>query len=62
MSVHGLVLGKFLPPHRGHVHLCEVAQRMCDELTIVVASLAAEPIDGGLRAACAGSPSLPIFF
>lgn len=51
MSVHGLVLGKFLPPHRGHVHLCEVALRMCDELTIVVASLAAEPIDGGLRAA-----------
>lgn len=32
----GLVLGKFLPPHAGHVHLCEVAQRMCDELVIVV--------------------------
>ena len=51
MTVHGLVLGKFLPPHRGHVHLCEVAQRMCDELTIVVASLPSEPIDGALRAA-----------
>ncbi len=48
---HGLVLGKFLPPHRGHVHLCEVAERMCDELTIVVASLAREPIDGALRVA-----------
>lgn len=49
--VHGLVLGKFLPPHRGHVHLCEVAERMCDELTIVVASLAREPIDGARRVA-----------
>jgi NadR type nicotinamide-nucleotide adenylyltransferase len=51
MTVHGLVLGKFLPPHRGHVHLCEVAERMCDELTIVVASLAREPIPGALRVA-----------
>ena len=47
----GLVLGKFMPPHAGHVHLCEVAARMCDELVIVVASLAREPIDGALRAA-----------
>ena len=51
MTVHGLVLGKFLPPHRGHVHLCEVADRMCDELTIVVASLSREPIAGALRVA-----------
>jgi NadR type nicotinamide-nucleotide adenylyltransferase len=49
--IRGLVLGKFLPPHAGHVHLCEVAARACDELTIVVASLAREPIDGALRAA-----------
>jgi len=47
----GLVLGKFLPPHTGHLHLCEVALRMCDELTIVVASLAREPIAGALRVA-----------
>lgn len=51
MPVHGLILGKFLPPHRGHVHLCEVAERMCDDLTIVVASLASEPIAGALRVA-----------
>jgi NadR type nicotinamide-nucleotide adenylyltransferase len=50
-ALHGLVLGKFLPPHRGHVHLCEVAERMCDELTIVVASLAREPIPGAQRVA-----------
>ena len=36
----GLVLGKFMPPHAGHVHLCEVAQRMCDELVIVVDGVA----------------------
>jgi HTH-type transcriptional regulator, transcriptional repressor of NAD biosynthesis genes len=45
----GLVLGKFLPPHAGHVHLFEVAQAMCDQLTIVVASLRHEPIPGEQR-------------
>jgi NadR type nicotinamide-nucleotide adenylyltransferase len=49
--IRGLVLGKFLPPHAGHVHLCEVASRLCDELTIVVASLAREPIAGAQRVA-----------
>lgn len=49
--IHGMVLGKFLPPHVGHLHLCEVARALSDELTIVVASLACEPIDGALRAA-----------
>ena len=47
----GLVLGKFLPPHAGHVHLCEVAERMCDELVIVVGSLPGEPIAGAQRVA-----------
>jgi HTH-type transcriptional regulator, transcriptional repressor of NAD biosynthesis genes len=46
---HGMVLGKFLPPHAGHVYLVEVARRMCDELTVVVGSLAREPIPGELR-------------
>jgi HTH-type transcriptional repressor of NAD biosynthesis genes len=47
----GFVLGKFLPPHNGHVHLCETARRMCDELVIVVGSLASEPIPGEQRVA-----------
>ena len=51
MTRHGLVLGKFLPPHRGHVHLCEVARRMSDELSIVVASRIDEPIAGAQRVA-----------
>jgi NadR type nicotinamide-nucleotide adenylyltransferase len=45
----GLVLGKFLPPHRGHVYLCELARRWVDELTIVVGTLGREPIPGELR-------------
>ncbi|MEZ4382115.1 MAG: AAA family ATPase [Nannocystaceae bacterium] len=45
----GLVLGKFLPPHAGHLHLVDFAQRMVDELCVVVGTLAAEPIPGALR-------------
>jgi HTH-type transcriptional repressor of NAD biosynthesis genes len=45
----GLVLGKFMPPHAGHVYLCEFARRWVDELTIVVGTLQAEPIPGELR-------------
>jgi HTH-type transcriptional repressor of NAD biosynthesis genes len=45
----GLVLGKFMPPHAGHVYLCEFARRWADELTIVVGTLRAEPIAGEVR-------------
>ena len=45
----GLVLGKFLPPHRGHQFLCDFARSWTDELTIVVGSLEDEPIAGELR-------------
>jgi NadR type nicotinamide-nucleotide adenylyltransferase len=46
----GLVLGKFMPPHAGHVYLIEAARRLCDDLTIVVGTLPTEPIPGPLRA------------
>ncbi len=49
--MRGMVLGKFLPPHLGHIHLCQVAASMCDQLTIVVASLKREPIAGIQRVA-----------
>lgn len=49
MSVRGMVLGKFMPPHRGHLHLIDFAQAFVDELTVVVGTLAAEPIPGALR-------------
>ncbi len=45
----GMVLGKFLPPHAGHLYLCEVARRWVDELTIVVGTLRREPICGETR-------------
>jgi NadR type nicotinamide-nucleotide adenylyltransferase len=46
----GFVLGKFMPPHLGHVHLCEFARHACERLTILVCSLDDDPIPGELRA------------
>ncbi len=45
----GMVLGKFMPPHAGHLFLVDFARRMVDDLTVVVGTLAAEPIPGALR-------------
>jgi HTH-type transcriptional regulator, transcriptional repressor of NAD biosynthesis genes len=45
----GMVLGKFMPPHAGHVYLVEFARRWVDDLSVVVGTLAAEPIPGALR-------------
>ena len=47
----GFVLGKFMPPHAGHVHLCETARRLVGELTILVCWLPGDPIPGPLRLA-----------
>ncbi len=45
----GLIIGKFLPPHRGHQFLIDFARRHCRRLTVLVCSLAREPIPGALR-------------
>lgn len=45
----GFVLGKFMPPHRGHQFLIDFAHGMVDHLVIVVGSLPTEPIPGELR-------------
>ena len=45
----GMLLGKFMPPHVGHVYLGEFAGRFVDRLTIVVCSVRREPIPGALR-------------
>jgi len=45
----GMVLGKFLPPHAGHVYLIDFAKQLVDELTVVVGTLPGEPIAGELR-------------
>ena len=46
---NGFVLGKFMPPHKGHVFLCEFARQYCEHLTILVGSMPDEPIPGRLR-------------
>ncbi len=46
---HGLVLGKFLPYHAGHAHLIRSARARVDRLTVLVCSIAREPIPGGVR-------------
>lgn len=48
----GFVLGKFLPPHNGHVYMCEFAREYCKHLTILVCSLDNEPIPGKFRHQC----------
>jgi NadR type nicotinamide-nucleotide adenylyltransferase len=45
----GMVLGKFMPPHAGHLHLVDFARAFVDDLTVVVGTLAREPIPGSLR-------------
>jgi len=45
----GFLLGKFLPPHKGHLYLIEYARQRVDQLTVLVCSLQREPIPGVLR-------------
>ena len=45
----GFLLGKFMPPHAGHISLIEAARRLVDELTILVCSLPDDSIPGQLR-------------
>jgi HTH-type transcriptional repressor of NAD biosynthesis genes len=49
--MNGFLLGKFLPPHAGHLHLVRSARARCDQLTVLVCTLEREPIPGALRAA-----------
>ena len=46
----GFLLGKFMPPHAGHLFLCQVARARVDQLTVLLCSHDAEPIPGDLRA------------
>lgn len=45
----GFLLGKFMPPHAGHVALIRSAAALVDELTILVCALPEDPIPGKLR-------------
>ena len=45
----GFLLGKFMPPHAGHISLIDAARRLVDELTILVCWLPDDPIPGESR-------------
>lgn len=46
---NGLVIGKFMPPHKGHEYLFRFAKQYCDNLTIVVDCLQGQTISPELR-------------
>jgi HTH-type transcriptional regulator, transcriptional repressor of NAD biosynthesis genes len=46
----GVVVGKFLPPHRGHSYLIESAQQGCDEVLVIVCARSDDLIPAPLRA------------
>lgn len=45
----GLILGKFLPPHRGHRFLAETAREYADEVIVCLLANSNEPIQVDLR-------------
>lgn len=47
--IRGLVIGKFMPAHIGHVALIRFAASRCDELIVSMSSKQNDPIPGALR-------------
>ena len=45
----GMVLGKFYPPHNGHMFLIDTALEQCESVDVFVCSLPTETIPGMLR-------------
>src|SRR6478736_635241 len=45
----GLVIGKFMPLHAGHIALIEFAATQCDELIVSMSFTNEDPIDPTLR-------------
>jgi len=41
---HGLVVGKFYPPHLGHLRLIRIAADRCEKVTVVVAASSCESL------------------
>jgi len=62
---HGLVVGKFYPPHLGHLHLITRAAAGCGAVTVLVMAARSETLPlpdrvAWLRAACAGRPEVTV--
>lgn len=51
MTKRGFLLGKFMPPHAGHLSLIRAARALVDELTVLVCWLPDDPIPGETRLA-----------
>jgi HTH-type transcriptional regulator, transcriptional repressor of NAD biosynthesis genes len=49
MNRVGLVLGKFMPLHRGHIELIRFASEKVDKLIVLICAHAGEPISGPIR-------------
>ncbi|MFP4426964.1 MAG: adenylyltransferase/cytidyltransferase family protein [Spirochaetaceae bacterium] len=47
--MNGVIIGRFMPPHRGHQYLVEFAHNYVDDLYVLVCTLSSEPIPGELR-------------
>jgi len=46
---NGIILGRFMPPHEGHVALVRTATYLVDRLTIIVSCAQDDPIPAGVR-------------
>jgi len=62
---HGLVVGKFYPPHRGHQYVIQQAASGCGQVTVLAMAAGAETLPLAdrvtwLRAACAGLPAVTV--
>jgi NadR type nicotinamide-nucleotide adenylyltransferase len=51
VTKRGFLLGKFMPPHAGHLSLIRAARALVDELTVLVCWLPDDPIAGETRLA-----------
>lgn len=47
--MNGVILGRFMPPHCGHLYLIDFSRSMVDHLYVLVCTLSSEPIPGDLR-------------
>lgn len=62
---HGLVVGKFYPPHRGHLYLIERAAASCAQVTVLVMAAGSETVPlvervAWLQASCAGLAAVTV--
>ena len=45
----GLIIGKFMPPHLGHLYLVEQARSRVEQLTVILFTRPRDPVPGELR-------------